>query len=54
MVAVLMGIAVLGGVLGLTGFVMLIVAAHRALLKIDGLPVRIQPASRQDWLAPTR
>lgn len=30
------------------GFIMLVVAVHRALVKIDALPVRAQ-SSRQDW-----
>ena len=52
--AVFMGLAFVGGVLSLIGFVLLIVATHRALVKIDALPVGVQPASRQDWFAPTR
>ena len=54
LVAVFMGLSVLGGVLGLVGIVMLIVATHRALVKIDGLPVRAQSASRDDWYAASR
>lgn len=50
-VAVFMGLAVLGGVLGLAGFVMLIVATHRALVKIDGLPIRARSASKEDRYA---
>ncbi len=53
MAAAFIGVAILGGVLGLVGFVLLIVAAHRALVKIDALTVRVQPAARQDWYAPT-
>lgn len=51
MVAVFMGVVFVGGVLALVGFVMLIVATRRALAKIDALPVRTQPASRQDRYA---
>lgn len=49
LVAVLIGVAILGAVLGLVGFFMLVVAAHRALVKIDALPVRAQQMSRQEW-----
>ena len=54
LVAVFVCLVGLGGVLGFVGFVMLIVATHRALVKIDALPVRAQSASRQDWLAGSR
>jgi hypothetical protein len=47
--AVLIGLVVGGYILGFVGLVLLIVAAHRALVKIDALPVRVQSAKRQDW-----
>jgi hypothetical protein len=47
--AVFLGVAVLGAVAGFVGFILLIVAAHRALVKIDALPVRVQSAPRQNW-----
>jgi len=45
LVAVFVGIAVFGALLALIGFFMLIVAAHRALVKIDALP--LQGAGRE-------
>jgi hypothetical protein len=47
--AVLIGLVVVGYVLGFVGFILLIVATHRALVKIDALPVRAQSPRRQDW-----
>jgi hypothetical protein len=44
-----LGLAALGGLVSFIGFILLVVAAHRALVKIDALPVRAQP-SRQDWI----
>lgn len=37
----LIGVAVFGILLGLIGLVMLVVAAYRALVKIDALPVQL-------------
>lgn len=48
MVAVFMGVVFVGGALALVGFVLLLVATHRALVKIDALPVRAPAAPRQD------
>ena len=45
------GVSVLGGVLGVAGFLMVVVAAHRALVKIDALPVRVPNAARREWSA---
>lgn len=53
LVAVLIGLAVLGMITGFVGFILLIVAAYRALVKIDALPVRVQSAQRQSWPAPS-
>jgi hypothetical protein len=53
MVAVFMGVVFIGGALALMGSVMLLMATHRALVKIDALPVRAPAASRQDRYAPT-
>lgn len=52
LVAVFIGVAAVGAVAGFVGLVLLIVAAHRALVKIDALPVRAQSAARQNWPAP--
>ena len=52
--SVFIGLAVFGFVVGLVGLILIIVAGHRALAKIDALPVRVQPASRQDSYAPAR
>jgi hypothetical protein len=52
LVAVFIGVAGLGAVAAFIGFILLIVAAHRALVKIDALPVRVHYSSRQDWPAP--
>lgn len=41
-------LAALGGLVSFIGFILLVVAAHRALVKIDALPVKAQ-SSRQDW-----
>ena len=48
------GVAVLGGLLGIIGFFMLVVAAHRALVKIDALPVRTPSVSKESWTASPR
>lgn len=48
MSGVFIGLAALGGRVSLIGFILLVVSAHRALVKIDALPVRVQ-SSRQDW-----
>ncbi len=47
----LIGVAVLGVITSFVGFILLIVAAYRALVKIDALPVRVQSAQRQSWPA---
>lgn len=47
-------VTVFGFLLGIIGFFMLIVAAHRALVKIDALPVRLPAASRENWPADHR
>jgi hypothetical protein len=49
--AVFVSLSIFGALLGLVGFFMLLVATHRALIKIDALPVRIQSAQRQSWPA---
>jgi hypothetical protein len=51
---VFIGIAVFGVLLGIVGFFMLVVAAHRALVKIDALPARLPAASRENWTADHR
>jgi hypothetical protein len=51
---VFIGLAVLGVLLGFIGVIMLVVAAHRALVKIDALPVRVQPASADPRFVPDR
>ena len=48
------GVAVFGALLGIIGFFMLVVAAHRALVKIDALPVRIPSVSKESWTANPR
>ena len=47
--AVSIGLAVFGFLIGFVGIIMIVVAAHRALVKIDAFPVRLQPAQRQHW-----
>lgn len=47
--AAFIGLVVLGAIVSFTGFILLVVAAHRALVKIDALPVRVQNAPRKDW-----
>ncbi|MDP9982950.1 putative membrane protein [Pseudarthrobacter oxydans] len=42
--AVFIGLAVFGLIAGFVGVIMLVVAAHRALVKIDAIPVRVQSA----------
>ena len=53
MSAVFVGLMVVGYIVGFVGLIMLIVSAHRALVKIDALPVRVQSAQRQSWPAPS-
>lgn len=40
-------IAVVGSLLAVAGYIMILVAVHRALVKIDALPVRQQPRTGQ-------
>ena len=40
-------LAVVGSLLTVTGYIMILVAVHRALVKIDALPVRQQPRAEQ-------
>jgi hypothetical protein len=40
-------IAAVGSLLAVAGYIMILVAVHRALVKIDALPVREQPGSGQ-------
>lgn len=40
-------IAAVGSLLALAGYIMILVAVHRALVKIDALPVRQQPRAGQ-------
>lgn len=51
---VFIGVAVFGLLLGAIGFFMLVVAAHRALVKIDALPVQVQAAPADPRFAPDR
>lgn len=51
--AVFLGLAVLGYIVAFVGLIMLVVAAHRALVKIDALPVRVQSSQRQGRLEPS-
>lgn len=51
LIAVFVSLSIFGALLGLLGFFMLLVATHRALTKIDALPVRIPSAQRQSWPA---
>ena len=51
MANVLLIVAVLGGLLTLIGFCVLIVSAHRALAKIDSLPVQQRSGHLEDWSA---
>lgn len=46
----LLALAALGWVVSLVGVILMIVAAHRALVKIDALPVRSESAFRQGWM----
>ncbi|WP_104174878.1 hypothetical protein [Arthrobacter sp. Y81] len=48
---VVIGVAVFGLLLGVVGLLMLVVAVHRALVKIDALPVRVPSISREEWPA---
>lgn len=45
------GLALFGVVVSLAGLILIIVAAHRALVKIDALPTRVQTVQRQNWPA---
>jgi hypothetical protein len=47
---VFIGLAVLGVIVGFIGVIMLVVAAHRALVKIDAIPVRVQSADPRSML----
>ncbi|QOD04335.1 hypothetical protein [Pseudarthrobacter sp. BIM B-2242] len=47
MAAISIAVVVFGLLLGVVGFFMLMVAIHRALVKIDALPVLTQPSQRQ-------
>lgn len=47
--ALFIGLTVFGILLSIVGFFMLVVAAHRALVKIDALPVRAMGPTRQAW-----
>jgi len=47
MAAISIAVVVFGLLLAVVGFFMLIVAIHRALVKIDALPVLTQPSQRQ-------
>jgi len=49
--ALFVAVMVLGAVVSFTGLIMLIVSLHRALVKIDALPVRIQSSQRENWTA---
>jgi hypothetical protein len=40
-------IGAVGSLLALAGYIMIVVAVHRALVKIDALPVRQQPRAGQ-------
>lgn len=51
MAALIIGANVLGGLLSLTGIIMLIGATYRALVKIDALQVTAPSANRQHWPA---
>ncbi|PNH82947.1 MULTISPECIES: hypothetical protein [unclassified Arthrobacter] len=42
-------IAVLGGILALIGFIMVVVATYRALVKIDALPIAPTARPREPW-----
>ena len=46
--AVFVSLSIFGVLVGLMGFFMLLVAIHRALVKIDALPVRTQSGARQE------
>ncbi|CAN7465075.1 hypothetical protein LJR013_003179 [Pseudarthrobacter oxydans] len=48
MASVFIAVAAVGGLLALIGFFMLIVATHRALVKIDALPLQVQSRQRED------
>ncbi|MBT2566571.1 hypothetical protein J7I84_08705 [Arthrobacter sp. ISL-85] len=51
LVAIFIAVMVLGSVVSFVGILMLIVSMHRALVKIDALPVRTQSGQRQEWHA---
>ncbi|WP_324644133.1 hypothetical protein [Pseudarthrobacter sp. LT1] len=42
-------VAAIGALLGLIGSIVLIAAAHRALVKIDALPLRDQYSPAEDY-----
>lgn len=45
----LFALVILGGIVSFTGLILMVVSLHRALVKIDALPVRAESASRQSW-----
>lgn len=47
-------LVVVGALLSIVGFCLLIAAVHRALLKIDALPVGVQSGDRDGWVSPRR
>lgn len=49
MVSVFLVVAGLGGILALIGLIMLIVATHRAFVKIDALPTGAAARQREHW-----
>jgi hypothetical protein len=49
MANVFMIVALFGGLLTLIGFIVLIVAIYRALVKIDALSTRTRSSDRDDW-----
>lgn len=49
MASVFIAVAALGGILALVGFIMLIVATYRALVKIDALPTGSAARQREYW-----
>jgi hypothetical protein len=51
---VFIALAVLGVIVGFIGVIMLVVSTQRALVKIDALPVRVQPAPADPRYVPDR
>jgi hypothetical protein len=49
MATVFFAVTALGALLALIGFFMLIAATHRALVKIDALPLQAQSYRTEDW-----